>query len=225
MHLLLLIFHSFLFSLFIPLNTIWHSLPASRRSITCRLSAFSSATRSDVSLKQQKGRKGKKGGEAGEEDREDGRLVCGTVSQTVQHFLCYLLSMWEKSIPPSLLSSRNDKDGHDYSSLHKGKLIPQGLVCVCACLRPCLQAQNHQGISFPFMLLRDNSVGAILRYRQKLNSIQWSTRMVAFKPPRNDWITKSRAKITAFFFFFFFQINTYKERQSVGVLLKKVDHI
>lgn len=121
-----LIFPNFLFSLsfFPPLNTIRHSLPASKHSITYRL--FASATRSDVSLKQQKGSAEKKGGAEGEEGGEHGRLVCGMVSQTVQHFLCYLLSMWEKSIPPSLLSSSNDKDSPDYSSLHKGKLISQG---------------------------------------------------------------------------------------------------
>lgn len=67
-------------------------------------------------------------------------MVCGSVSQTVQHFLCYLLTVWEKSIPPSILSSTTDKNSPDYSSLHKGKLIPQGHARVCAYLRPCLEA-------------------------------------------------------------------------------------
>lgn len=79
-----------------------------------------------MSLKQQKGTEEKKKGRAagekeGGEDREDGNLVYRAVSQTVQHFLCYQLSVWEKSTPPSLLSSGIDKDGPDYSLCTKAR--------------------------------------------------------------------------------------------------------
>lgn len=120
---------------FPPLNIVWHSLPASRLGITCRLFAVSFCNTIWCVSQTTKGNREEEGvcGEGRKregEDGEDGRLVCGSVSQTVQHFLCYQLSVWENSIPPSILSSGIDKDGPDYSSLHKGKLIPQGQLCV-----------------------------------------------------------------------------------------------
>ena len=79
------------------------------------------------------------------------------VSQPVLHFLCYPFSMWEKSIPPFSLLSGNDKDSRDNSSLHKGKLIPQGCKCVCdtdwvSCENMSLSSKSPGGI-FPFASL------------------------------------------------------------------------
>lgn len=98
----------------------------------------------------------RRGQREGGEDGEDGRPV----SQTVQDFLCYLFSMWEKSIPPSLLSSCNDKDGPDYSSLHKGKLIPRGCVCVCDCMCLCVCVSKAVSSSL-------NSAGNVFYFFEK----------------------------------------------------------
>lgn len=139
----------FLSQRFSPLNTIWHSLPVSRHSITCRLLTFCSATRSDVSLKQQKATEQKQEGSSRE--RGEGRtartrgcfaeryrrqsstffVICSLCGKKASYLLYYHQAL----IRTALTTHLSTKASWYLKAMH-----------LCVCLRPHLEApENTRG--------------------------------------------------------------------------------
>ena len=187
-----LIFRSPLFSLsaFFSLNTIWHSFLASRCDITCRQFASSSATWSDVSLKQQKGTEESKGG-GGRRRREERMrrtggwaaerylrqsstffVICSTWGRKASYLLYYHRALISTALTTHLCTKASWylKDGV--------------FVCVRERGRES-KPKKHRGISFPFTFSWDNS-GVILSAPAHLSTMELnSVWMVVFSAPEN----------------------------------------